>query len=357
MLSQRHAILVFCGLQLACVAGYAHDVDPRRLPLGDGKISRSPQVGWIWACRTDPGAGGAQRDGPWIRRDGTWDSTAKISVGGAVAWRPRWTVELQGDRRVISSNGLPNHTTGNFPISPAEPAYQYDRNPNRIAEHTVRIELPANPPLAAQPSCAPGAVGIVLTGAVLFNALDAPGRDAVAHEVQDGCQGHPQMTGVYHYHSLTHCLEDKRAADGHSELVGYALDGFGIFGPHGEGGAELASDDLDECHGHTHPILWDGKRVTMFHYHATADFPYTVGCMRGSVRLEDVRAISGPPPGANAGPPRPGGPLDLAAAARALQIPEARLRAALGPPPPDLAAAAGRLGITEQRLRQALGAP
>ena len=28
-------------------------------------------------------------------------------------------------------------------------------------------------------------------------------------------------------------------------------------------------------------IDWDGRKVKMYHYVATADFPYTVGCLRG----------------------------------------------------------------------------
>lgn len=292
----RPGAIVVALLMIAAIA-HAHDIDPTRLPLGDGKISNTPRPGWIWACRVDPNAGGAFRDGPWIRRDGTWDSTAKIVVGGFVAWPGQWKITLEGERRIFASNGLPNHPTGQFPIGPGDPAFNYDRNPNQIRTQTVRIDLAANPGVADQPSCAPGAVGVLLTGVALFNALDAPGRDAVAHEIQDRCQGHPQIIGVYHYHSVTSCLDDKRMPDGHSELVGYALDGFGIYGPHDVGGKLLSSDDLDPCHGHSHPIMWDGKLVTMFHYHATPDFPYTVGCMRGAVRREDVRAIAGPPPG------------------------------------------------------------
>jgi hypothetical protein len=178
----------------------------------------------------------------------------------------------------------------------------------------VTVSLPANPILADQPICAPGAVGILLTGSVLFNALDAPGRDAVAHEVQDSCQGHPQESGVYHYHWITTCIDDKRLPDGHSALVGYALDGFGIFGRYGEKGELLSSSDLDACHGHTHAIPWDGKMVVMYHYHATWDFPYTIGCLRGRYDVANVRAISGPPPrrggprGGNGGFGPPGGP-------------------------------------------------
>ena len=50
------------------------------------------------------------------------------------------------------------------------------------------------------------------------------------------------------------------APDGeHSGLQGYAYDGFGIFGVYGEDGELLSTADLDECHGHTHEIEWDGE--------------------------------------------------------------------------------------------------
>lgn len=353
----------------------SHSVDLTRLPLGDGKISTGPQAGWIWACRTQPDAGGAFQDGPWIRADGTYDFTAKAVVDGAVTWPHHFEMTLQGDRRIFTSNDLPSHTTGIYPISPTDDAYQTDRNPHGIVSQNMQIELPANPALASQPSCAPGAIGILLSGSVLFSALDAPGRDAVAHETQDGCQGHPQEAGVYHYHSLTTCLTDTPSADGHSALLGYSLDGFGLYGHYGEGGQELTSADLDECHGHTHMIEWNGQMVEMYHYHATWDFPYTVGCMRGSYNMADMLAISGAPAGQAGGPPQggqgeaPAGtggppqgagngqPPDLAAAATQLGLTEQQLREALGPPPPDFAAAASKLGISEAALRQALGAP
>ncbi|MBV9420041.1 MAG: YHYH protein [Alphaproteobacteria bacterium] len=297
--------LVLLALAAFIAGAQAHEADLTRLPLGDGKISTGPKAGWIWACRVDPNGGGARVAGPWIKSDGTYDFTAKAVVPGDVRWPSRYGMRLDGENRVFSLNDLPNHGTGTFPVPADSEAYRIDPNPNAIAAQNFDVTVPANPVLAAQPSCAPGAVGILTSGAVLFNALDAPGRDAVAHEVQDKCQGHPQPSGVYHYHSLTNCLEDKRDADGHSALVGYALDGFGIYGRFGEGGVALSSADLDECHGHTHAIEWNGKRVTMYHYHATRDFPYTIGCLRGTWSMQNMMAISG-------GPPRgrfPGGPF------------------------------------------------
>jgi len=281
-------------------------VDRTRLPIGDNSISRSPTVGSVWSCQTTFTGSGAFRDGPWITGDGTYDYTAKAVVDGHVSWPSRFTIEKTGDTRTITGNGLPSHPTGAFPVARTDDAYQYDRNPNRISEQTVSLSLPATPGLAGQPSCAPGAVGVLLTGSLIFNALDAAGRDAVAHELQDACQGHPQPQGVYHYHNLTSCLDD--GGDGHSPLMGYAFDGFGIYGHHGEGGAALTNADLDGCHGHTHAIEWDGRSLEMYHYHATAEFPYTVGCFRGQPATTQ-RPTGGPGGGTpGGGGPGTGGP-------------------------------------------------
>jgi YHYH protein len=184
---------------------------------------------------------------------------------------------------VIVGNRLPKDPTGKFPIDPNDDAYVYDRNPNSIAPATYQFNLPAIPQVAARPSCLPlGEIGVLANGGYFFNALDAGGKDAVAHEIQDRCQGHPEVIGAYHYHSVTTCLEPQNQGKNHSDLVGYALDGFGIYGHRGGNGKELTNADLDVCHGHTHEIEWDRKRVKMYHYHATWEYPYTVGCYRGT---------------------------------------------------------------------------
>jgi YHYH protein len=300
------------ALPLAILAGLAtgasalaHDIDLKRLPLGDGKVSSEPKVGWVWACHVESEGGGARVDGPWIdKSSGTFDFTAKTVVRGSVTWPHRFTIALHDDVRVFTSNDLPAHPTGQFPIAPDDPAYRYDTNPNRIGTKDFQFTLPALPQLAPQAQCAPGAVGILLSGVMVFNALDLPGRDAVAHETQDLCQGHPQRGGVYHYHSLSSCIDDKPGPDGNSKLVGYALDGFGIFGGF-ENGRRLATADLDACHGRTSEIEWDGRKRVMYHYVATADFPYTVGCLRGTVDRSLLRRLMGAPPAGRMGRPPP----------------------------------------------------
>jgi hypothetical protein len=291
-------------LCLFAVGAVAHEADLTHLPLGDGKISHAPKQGWLWACRIDPNADGAWRDGPWIdKQAGTFDYTKKAVVPGEVHWPSHYVITLNGAVRNFTTNDLPDHATGVFPIPPDSAAFQYDRNPNSILPQRISIDLPANPAMAAQSSCVPGAVGILRTGAVLFNALDAPGRDAVAHETQDKCQGHPPPGGVYHYHWITTCLDDTREADGSSAIVGYALDGFAITGHYGPGGKIMTDADLDACHGTVSTITWDGKERRIYHYVATWEYPYTIGCMRGTWRRDDVRKIAGPPPGTFGGPP------------------------------------------------------
>ncbi len=274
----------------------AHDL--KNLPLGDNLKSLSPQSGHLWPCRIDPNAGGAFRDGPWIHQiERTFDKTAKPQVAGDVTWAHSFALTVKDGFRIFAGNRLPDHSTGRYPVPPDSAAYQYDRNPNSIKAQKISFSLAAEPALAAKASCAPGAVGILLSGVPLFSAIDAPGRDAVAHEVQDKCDGHPQEGGVYHYHNVSRCLPDLRGPEGSSTLVGYAVDGFGIYGSYAVGGKKLDSKDLDECHGTTSEIMWDGKRVNMYHYVATDDFPYTVGCLRGIFDPKTVEILSGPRPG------------------------------------------------------------
>ncbi len=291
---------LLCGLLLIVIPclSVAQDVgvDIKHLPIGDGNISDQPMRGHLWSCRKYFRGGGAHALGDWFNGDGTYDLTAKPLVDGKVDWPHSFNIELVANLRRITSNDLPNHPTGNYPISEHDDAYDYDRNPNEIQKQDFLLKLPAEPRFAGRPSCVRmGPIGFLLTGGVFFNALDARGEDAIAHEIQDACQGHPQRRGIYHYHSLTTCLEKDTTRRTHSDLVGYALDGFGLYGRLGEAGKPVTNKDLDECHGHTHKIIWDGKKSDTYHYHATWEYPYTVGCYRGAPeRISGVRR-PGPP--------------------------------------------------------------
>ena len=259
-------------------------VDVHTLPLGDGKVSASAESGYVFSCQTNFKKGGAQHTGSWVHGD-TWDLTQKISVQGDVTWPDaQFQFSANGDQREFTGNGLPvDSETGIFPIQRSDPAYQIDPNPNGIQTQNISFSLPLNPTLADAPSCVPmGMIGVALNGVAIFNALDAAGRDAVAHETQDICDGHPQSDGVYHYHGPSPCMP---GADGNNELVGYALDGFGIYSMYDANGVEQTDAELDACHGTTSPIMWNGQMVNMYHYVLTPD----TLLRSGSAALHSIR--------------------------------------------------------------------
>jgi len=299
-----------CPNDCRAAEGRLDVLDPRALPLGDGKVSSEPKRGYVYSCTARFRGGGAQHTGDWIHGS-TWDATRKIVVQGEVAW-PDATLSMttaNGERR-IRGNGLPtNHATGNFPVRPSDPAYAIDRNPNGIAPQQIALSLPAAPVPASVPECVPmGMIGILSSGVALFNALDAGGRDAAAHEVQDHCNGHPQRAGQYHYHGPTPCVSGVAA---NNALIGYALDGFGIYSMYDENGRELTNADLDECHGRVSRIPWDGREVVMYHYVLTREYPYSIGCFRGKpvkVRMQaEFAPLEQVGPGGPPNGPRGGG--------------------------------------------------
>jgi hypothetical protein len=254
-------------------------LDTTALVLGDANRSTSPQRGSLMACA--PVVGGPVVMGPWIHGT-TWSFPEKPTVSGSVSHPDASvTITRSGAVRRIVSNGLPaNHATGTFPIQQSDDAYQYDpMNQAPMIVRSIDVSIPAKP-RKTTPSCAGGEVGVMTSGVVLNNAFDANGYDAAAHEMQDDCSGHPNNTN-YHYHSLPLCIPSGKKGR-HSKRVGWALDGFPIYGPLGEDGEYMRNDDLDACHGHTHRIKLDGKTRRLFHYHATQEFPYTVGCFRGT---------------------------------------------------------------------------
>ncbi len=298
------------------VASVSHAPDHTKLPLGDNKYSTSAKKGYVYSCQTSFNGGGAFTQGPWINASTkTWDLSKKATVDGNTSWPGAiWKATGSGATRSISSKDVPlGHGTGTFPISSKDDAYSYDRNPNSIKEQIISFTVPLTPAVLSSPQCVGGEVGIATTGVLIFNAFDAGGRDAVAMEVQDNCEGHPQAGSYYHYHGYSDCFKDTSKNGEHSALLGYAFDGFGMYGIKGEDGKELSTNDLDECHGHTHKITWDSKETSMYHYHFTHDFPYTVSCFRGtpSVKALSVgegggqQSQAGSPSGGQQGPPPP----------------------------------------------------
>ena len=273
----------------------SEDADLTHLPFGGiaptnilirNQGDANPDFLSLWLCGLPIDGAGANNAGDWTNPDGTWDYTRKPQVEGNVSWNSEFSISLDGNgNRILTGNGLPNHTTGIFPIQAGTIAWNYDRNPNIISPQPLDFTIPALPQVAASPSCVGfGPAGYSLTGSAIYHGASTLGTDAAAHEMLDRFGGHTDGTERYHYHYPTEDIQDHihNHTSGHSAIMGYMLDGFGIYGPYGENGELLSSADLDECHGHTHSVLWDGEMIDLYHYHWTYDFPYNIGCYKGT---------------------------------------------------------------------------
>ena len=263
-----------------------------------GTTLATPARNSVYLCLPPPlqGASLVRPSSPWISGDDIVVADIPY-VEGSVTWDSEFAVTLTDTERRLKGNGLPNHPTGKFAVEEGTAAYEfYEPLPAEgydnasqipIVAYELDLALPRNPVLLPQPKCIEEVfTGIVTqTGAAwhLDIAVDSEDNllDPVSALPMDSCWGHPYAE-QYHYHGYSwKCFPDQGKAGEHSPLFGYAIDGFGVFGPRGEGGELLTNADLDECHGHTHEIDWDGEKKVMFHYHVNNEYPYSIGCFRG----------------------------------------------------------------------------
>lgn len=267
------------------------------LPLGDGNYSVSgAKKGYTYACRAgNPSAPGAVDNVPWINGN-TWSLSKKRELG-TLSGKKRWPdaeyhLKEAGGWRTISTSQVPTiGYTGNFPVSDDPTLSQYDRNPGVPVAAKSRIRIPLKPKVANKVSCLPFAgVATALNGVTVYNAMDGKGDDARAHEILDGCEGHPNQSN-YHYHSGSKCAVkgfDTKANS--ATLWGYADDGFGIYIVRNSSGKFLANNKLDKCHGRTAKVKFNGKKKKIYHYVINDEYPYILGCFKGTATSRDSSA-------------------------------------------------------------------
>jgi hypothetical protein len=142
------------------------------------------------------------------------------------------TITVEGSYRFIRANGLPDHTTGQFPGR---------GNPNRITAQNHSLRVTTSPQTNATTRPARGAwFGVALNGvpfepgtAEFWNGQPEWVMEAKSGFIDlglDANNAHVQPTGAYHYHGLPTGLMQKLGGDGKKMLlVGYAADGFPIY--------------------------------------------------------------------------------------------------------------------------------
>ena len=298
----------------------------------------------------------------------------ELAIASAHAGNVRFAIE--GEYRLISADGLPDHETGRFPSR---------SNPNRISAQHYELRVPARPQIAARiTALRMQSFGFAINGvpfdpgaAEFWNNDRNWQYEAMSGALPlglDQSNAHVQPSGAYHYHGLPTALLARFAGATTPVLVGWAADGFPIYGPYGyvdannrnspltklraswriksgtrNGGPGGAYDgafvqdyeysaglgQLDECNGRSGvtPEFPNGS----YHYVLTDSFPFIPRCFRGT---PDTSFVRGPPMGGNpGGSPGGGAGRNAKAGERQASSPRENGKAEKGGPPPEALAA------------------
>ena len=211
---------------------------------------------------------------------------------------PSLNAYCEGDELIVEANGIIG--------------YEFvAMTPNALATQDYEWHIPLEPVWMDEPVdiALLGEVAIAINGIPIYGPNEGefpdPYGDPVHNGIMDFCQGHTAQRGDYHYHALVvDCLTAATPDGDPDPIIGFSFDGYPIYGPNGcldEGCDEVvefqsgwqqtgdpttyawdnhayeASDDptvLDRCNGRVGP---DGT----YRYHATATFPYILGCHHG----------------------------------------------------------------------------
>ncbi|DAZ96211.1 TPA: hypothetical protein N0F65_012573 [Lagenidium giganteum] len=180
---------------------------------------------------------------------------------------------------LVRSTGVPDGAFGPFPN---------DYNPYQVKTQNYEFQFPrqpvVNPTGATTPLPQDVPVGVMLNGVPFFSYQSAVyGANVMASTspamvLFDKCKGLVDSGGNYRYYDSPDCLLSELsngsvAAIRNQTLIGYAFDGFPVYGPFTERG--VAPTDLDVCNGRYGD---DGT----YRYHVTpGKAPFLIGCYRG----------------------------------------------------------------------------
>ena len=180
------------------------------------------------------------------------------------------------DYALISSQGIPNHAMMN-----GITATNLQVPTGQSFTGTRAWRIPLAPSIALSPtSVVDGPIGIAVNGVPIFNPCKQGGcqnGDTKALGELDICNGHAGRADDYHYHAAPNCLMAEAPGNyWDTHPLGWALDGFAIFGFNSSDGSVATRDTI--CGGTSSTIA---SAPTGYAYHVTNAAPYVTNCLRG----------------------------------------------------------------------------
>lgn len=173
--------------------------------------------------------------GPLLAQWGPEITSWKINVTNNTGYAGILTnvqrVQYSANNVYVSATCIPDYTIGPWTANPNTPVnknftFKITRQPTQNTGTLVGTPL--------------GHIGVWSNGVSIFNAKDGMSynnagvwnRDALFFEgiSFDNCLGHPGPNGEYHTHVNPTCLYNDSLSTVHSPIIGYAFDGFPVYG-------------------------------------------------------------------------------------------------------------------------------
>lgn len=162
----------------------------------------------------------------------------KLNLNGQVGYAGILTnvqqVQYGNNNVYVSCTCIPDYNIG-----------PWQANPNIPVNQNFVFKITRNPVVnnGTKTATGLGHIGTWSNGVSIFNAKDGMSynnqniwhRDALYYEGVsfDACLGHPAPNGEYHNHVNPTCLYNDLDDQMHSPIIGYAFDGFPIYGAYG----------------------------------------------------------------------------------------------------------------------------
>ncbi|MEP3297783.1 MAG: YHYH protein [Pseudoruegeria sp.] len=207
------------------------------------------------------------------------DSVSDAGFGGTVS------VICNESKALITSDTYPDHElmTGIVGTNEQVPV---------PADYSAPVLL--SPTLGTTPLTRDAALGVAVNGVPIYDYTaggEMSQADLAHHQAQhdtlqtgqlDVCGGHAGRGDDYHYHVKPTCMIETMNNAGDAAIIGWAFDGFPIYGDKNPDGTVIAADALDQCNGQPDDTFG-------YRYHTSEEAPYIVQCLMGEI--PDTKAL------------------------------------------------------------------
>lgn len=187
-------------------------------------------------------------------------------------------VACESGKAIITSNTYPAHTLMTGIVGTNEQV------PVPAKDYTAPI--PLAPVLGSTPQTRDAALGIAVNGVPIYDytgggemTLDDLKHHQAQHDTLqtkqlDVCGGHAGRGDDYHYHVKPNCMIGQMKNAGDAAIIGWAFDGFPIYGDNNPDGTPIAMGELDVCNGKK-------DNTFTYRYHTSTKAPYIIQCLMG----------------------------------------------------------------------------